>query len=109
MNTSSYGQNHLIVFLFAILIFIKLALLKHAPLINDEAYTLTIARYFSLSYFDHPPLMTWISNLFHFFEIQKAYYFRIPHIIFGTITSLFLYKIGSLIYSKQIGVFSVIL
>ena len=109
MNTSSYSQNHLLVFLFTILIFIKLALIKHAPVINDEAYTLTIGRYFSLSYFDHPPLMTWISYLFHFFEVQKAYLFRIPHIIFGALTSLFLYKIGSMIYSRQSGVFAAIL
>ena len=109
MNTSSYSQNHLLIFLFTILIFIKLALIKHTPLINDEAYTLTIGRYFSLSYFDHPPLMTWISYLFHFFEVQKSYFFRIPHIIFGTLTSIFLYKIGSLIYSRQSGVFAVLL
>ena len=109
MSAHSYSRNHLIIFLFAIFIFIKLTLIKQVPLINDETYTLTISRYFSLSYFDHPPLMTWIANFFHFFEVQKAYYFRVPHIMFGTLTSLFLYKIGSLIYSKQAGVFSAIL
>ena len=109
MRAHSYIQNHYIIFLFTIFIFIKLALIKHTPLINDEAYTLTISRYFSLSYFDHPPLMTWISYLYHYFEAKEAYSFRIPHIIFGTLTSLFLYKIGSLIYSRQTGVFAAIL
>ena len=109
MSAHSYSRNHLIIFLFAIFIFIKLTLIKQAPLINDEAYTITISRYFSLSYFDHPPLTTWFSYLFHYFEAQNAYFFRTPHIIFGTLTSLFLYKIGSLIYSKQTGVFSAIL
>ena len=104
-----YNRNHHLIFLFAIFIFIKLALIKHAPLINDETYTLTISRYFSLSYFDHPPLMTWISYLFHFFEAQNAYSFRAPHIIFGTLTSFFLYRIGALIYSRQTGVFAAIL
>ena len=109
MRTHSYSQTHNLIFLFTLFIFIKLALIKYTPLINDEAYTLTISRYFSLSYFDHPPLMSWISYFFHFFEAQEAYSFRIPHIIFGTLTSLFLFKIGSLIYSRQTGVFAAIL
>ena len=109
MRASSYSQNHQLIFLFTIFIFIKLALIKHTPFINDESYTLTISRYFSLSYFDHPPLMTWISYLFHFFETQEAYWLRLPHIIFGTLTSIFLYKIGTLIYSRQTGVFAAIL
>ena len=106
---NSYSQNYLLIFLFTIFIFVKLALIKHVPLINDETYTLTISRYLSLSYFDHPPLMSWISNLFHFFKVQEAYYFRVPHIIFGTLTSFFLYRIGALIFSRQTGVFAAIL
>ena len=109
MSDHSYDRNHYLVFLFAIFIFIKFALIKHVPLINDESYTLTISRYFSLSYFDHPPLMTWISYLFHLFETQSAHSFRAPHIIFGTLTSYFLYKIGCFIYSRQTGVFAAIL
>ena len=109
MRTYFYNQSHYLIFLLTIFIFTKLALIKHTPLINDETYTLTIGRYFSLSYFDHPPLMTWISYLFHFFEVREATSFRIPHIIFGTLTSLFLYKIGSLIYSRQTGVIAAIL
>ena len=109
MATHPYSRNHLLIFLFAIFIFIKLAIVKHAPLINDETYTLTISRYFSLSYFDHPPLMTWLAYLFHSFEVQDAHSFRIPHIIFGALTSFFLYKIGTLIYSRKSGVFAAIL
>ena len=106
---NSHSQNYLLIFLFTIFIFIKLALIKHVPLINDETYTLTISRYLSLSYFDHPPLMSWISNLFHFFKVQEAYYFRVPHLVFGTLTSFFLYRIGSMIYSRQSGVIAAIL
>ena len=101
--------NKKIFFFVSIFFLIKVFLATYIPLINDEAYTLTISRYFSLSYFDHPPLMSWISNLFHFFKVQEAYYFRVPHIIFGTLTSFFLYRIGALIYSKQTGVLAAIL
>ena len=109
MKGRLYNQDHLIVFLFIIFCFVKLAIIKHLPLINDEAYTLTISRHFSLSYFDHPPLMMWISYLIHQFEIIEFYIFRIPYIVFGLSTSFFLFKIGSIIYSKEIGVVSAIL
>ena len=109
MSDKAYNQTHLLVFLFIIFCFTKLLLLEHIPLINDEAYALTISRNFSLSYFDHPPLMMWISYFLHFFDITELYYFRIPHITFGVLTSFFLYKITSIIYSKGAGVASAIL
>ena len=92
MRGSLYNQKHLLVFLFIIFCFVKLALIQHVPLINDEAYTLTISRRFSLSYFDHPPLMMWISYFIHQFEIIEFYIFRIPYIVFGITTSFFLLK-----------------
>ena len=109
MKVRLYNQDHLLVFLFIICFFVKLAIIKYIPLINDEAYTLTISRHFSLSYFDHPPLMMWISFFIHKFEIIEFYIFRIPFVVFGMFTSYFLFKIGSIIYSKEIGIVSAIL
>ena len=109
MNNNAYNQKHLLIFLFFIFFFVKLALIKHIPLINDEAYTLTISRHFSLSYFDHPPLMMWISYSLNFFEAIELYIFRIPHIAFGVLTSFFLYKIASMLYSKEAGTIAAIL
>ena len=109
MKGKAYNQTHLLVFLFIIFCLTKLSVIKHIPLINDEAYTLTISRYFSLSYFDHPPLMMWVSYCLHLFEVIQLNIFRIPFIAFGLLTSFFLYKIGSKLYSKQVGVISAIL
>ena len=109
MKSKTYNQTHLLIFLFVIFCFTKLTLVKHIPLINDEAYTLTISRYFSLSYFDHPPLMMWVSYFLHLFEFIQLYIFRVPHIAFGLLTSFFLYKIASKIYSKEAGTVSAIL
>ncbi len=109
MKGRLYSQDHLLIFLFIIFCFIKLTIIKHVPLINDEAYTLTISRHFSLSYFDHPPLMMWITYFIHQFEIIEFHIFRIPYIVFGIFTSFFLFKIGSIVYSKEIGVVSAIL
>ena len=109
MKGKTYNQKHLLIFLFIIFCLTKLTVLKHIPLINDEAYTLTISRYFSLSYFDHPPLMMWVSYFLHLFEIVSINTFRIPFIAFGLLTSFFIYKITSTIYSKQAGIVSAIL
>ncbi|MDC3080958.1 glycosyltransferase family 39 protein [Paracoccaceae bacterium] len=109
MKGNAYNQTHLLVFLFVIFCFVKLAIIKHIPLINDEAYTLTISRHLSLSYLDHPPLMMWLSYFLHQFAIIESYVFRIPYIAFGILTSFFLFKIGSIIYSKEAGIVSAIL
>ena len=93
MKGKAYNQTHLLIFLFIIFCLTKLTVIKHIPLINDEAYTLTISRYFSLSYFDHPPLMMWVSYFLHLLEIFQLNIFRIPFIAFGLLTSFFLYKI----------------
>ncbi len=109
MKGKAYDQTHLLIFLFIIFCLTKLIVMKYVPLINDEAYTLTISRYFSLSYFDHPPLMMWFSYLLHKLEIIQLNIFRIPFIAFGLLTSFFLYRIASMFYSKQAGIVSAIL
>ncbi len=109
MKGKAYNQNHLLIFLFIIFCLTKLTVIKHVPLINDEAYTLTISRYFSLSYFDHPPFMMWVSYFLHFFEVIQLHIFRVPFIAFGLLTSFFLYKIAAKIYSRQAGTVSAIL
>ena len=109
MKGKTYNQTHLLIFLFIIFCLTKLTVLNHIPLINDEAYTLTISRYLSLSYFDHPPLMMWVSYFLHSFEFASLNIFRIPFIAFGLLTSFFLYKIASTFYSKQAGTVSAIL
>ena len=103
MGTKAYNEDHLIIFLFIIFFFTKIAVFSHLPLINDEAYTLTISKYFSLSYFDHPPLMMWVSYFLHYLEINSLYLFRIPFLLFGLFTSFFIYKIAAIIYSKEAG------
>ncbi len=109
MKSKACNQTHLIIFLFIIFCLTKLTVIKHLPLINDEAYTLTISRYFSLSYFDHPPLMMWVSYFLHLLEVFQLHIFRVPFIGFGLLTSFFLYKIASKFYSKEAGTVSAIL
>ena len=109
MKSKAFNQTHLIIFLFIIFCLTKLTVIKHLPLINDEAYTLTISRYLSLSYFDHPPFMMWVSYSLHLLEVFQLHIFRVPFIGFGLLTSFFLYKIASKFYSQEAGIVSAIL
>ena len=87
MKSKANNQMHLLIFLFIIFCLTKLTVIKHVPLINDEAYTLTISRYLSLSYFDHPPFMMWVSYSLHLLEVFQLHIFRVPFIGFGLLTS----------------------
>ena len=53
--------------------------------------------------------MMWVSYFLHLFEIIDFYIHRLPHITFGILTSFFLYKIASRVYSKEAGITSAIL
>ena len=47
--------------LIAVTALVRLALAALLGLSVDESYSVAIARQFSLSYFDHPPLHLWLA------------------------------------------------
>ncbi len=103
-------KENYIFFILAIFCLIKISLIQSIPILNDEAYALTISKKLSLSYFDHPPLTMWI--LYFFSEstsLQNPFFYRIPFIIFGLSTGYFLFLIGKLIYSTKAGIMSALL
>ena len=57
-------KENYIFFILAIFCLIKISLIQSIPILNDEAYALTISKKLSLSYFDHPPLTMWILYFF---------------------------------------------
>ena len=103
-------KDRVIFFILTIFLLIKLYLFSYIPLVNDEAYTLTISRQFSLSYFDHPPLTMWILYfLSQNLNIENSSFFRIPFIFFGVFSSYFLFLIGKILYSTKVGIISAML
>lgn len=71
---------------------VKLVLSALLPLADDEAYYWVWSQHLQLSYFDHPPMVSWVFRLGHFLNdfYQAA---RWPAVIIGHITLLIWLKI----------------
>jgi 4-amino-4-deoxy-L-arabinose transferase-like glycosyltransferase len=78
--------------LWAIALFIKIAIATWLPLSNDEAYYWVWGQHPQLSYFDHPPMVGWLFSLGSFTDFWGSSV-RIPGVIVGHLTLLIWYKI----------------
>ena len=70
------------------------------PLGVDESYQISIGRDWSLSYYDHPPLSFWANNLFGKFG-DHPFLYRLPSLIFGSISLYFIWRITADIASTR--------
>lgn len=95
----------LIVFIISRLIFASVL-----PLGVDEAYQVTIGREFDWSYYDHPPLSFWLPRFFaNFFGLESILIYRLPSVIFGSISLYALYGIGMQICGEDTAFWSALL
>ncbi len=95
-----------IIFL-SLLFLLKLFLSFYLPLLNDEAYAIAVSLEYSISFFDHPPIGFWSSQLFsEITGIKNDFFFRLPFIIYGFITTLVIYQIGKTIKNHIVGLWS---
>jgi len=80
------------------------------PLGVDEAYAIAVAREFSWSFFDHPPLGFWspvvAANLT---GIEHPLIYRAPTLIYGTFTTWLLYAIGRDLAGSRAGLWAALL
>ena len=60
----------------------------------------------SLSFHDHPPLVFWIQYAFMGIFGENVFAFRLPSAILGVASVYFLYLIGSLLFSRRVGLLS---
>ncbi|NOX73734.1 MAG: hypothetical protein GXP03_08985, partial [Alphaproteobacteria bacterium] len=83
----------------------KLAISLILPLGLDEAYAIAVAREYSLSFFDHPPISFWapvaVADLLGF---ENRFVFRLPFLVTGVITTGLMYLIGREVGGNRAGV-----
>jgi hypothetical protein len=61
---------------------IRLALASVLGLSVDESYTVAISRHAALSYFDHPPLHTWLAGAWaRFLASEQPLLLHLPDIL----------------------------
>lgn len=88
----------------------RLFLAKAIGLGVDESYVVSIARYFSLSYFDHPPLHFWIIWLTaHITGSEDGVTLRLPFIAMFAATTWMMYRLGSKLFSEWAGAYAALL
>ena len=89
----NYSSKPIIIFIIIFLSKILLAI--YLPLLNDEAYAISVSKEFSKSFFDHPPIGFWSSQIFvGIFGLESKFFFRLPFLIYGLFTTLFLFELG---------------
>ncbi len=84
--------NKLFYFLFALTL-MRLWVAPNVGLGVDEAHYVLYGYFLDLSYFDHPPLVGWTEYLFISIFGSNTFAARLPAIIIGIISSLYLYKL----------------
>ncbi len=86
---------------------VKLLLAWAAPLIVDEAYATAVARGYSLSFFDHPPVSFWLSvALADLTGLDNPLIHRLPFLVAGLATIWVMYRIGEIIGGARVGLWS---
>lgn len=76
----------------------------------DESYVVSVARMFSLSYFDHPPLHFWIIWLTaHLTNSENGFVLRLPFIMMFAGTTWMMYRLGSRLFGEWAGVYAALI
>lgn len=76
----------------------------------DESYAVAVARQFSLSYFDHPPLHFWLAGaIAKFAHSESAQVVRFPFVICFAATTWLTYRIGARLFGEHAGAVAALL
>lgn len=79
-----------LLYIFFISLIVKLVLCGWLPLYHDEAYYWVWSQHLQLSYFDHPPFVSWLFKLGHYFGKT---FVRVPGVLLGQATLIIWYFI----------------
>lgn len=96
--------------LLALSLALRVAIAFALPLGVDENYATAVAREFSWSFFDHPPLSFWAPVLAaKLTGIEAAPIYRLFFLIAGTVTTWALFRIGEVLQSPRAGLWGAVL
>lgn len=97
---------HILLWSLAFKVFLSLIL----PLGLDEAYAIAVARDYSLSFFDHPPLSFWMPvAMADLTGIEHRMVFRAPFLLAGVLTTWVMFLIGREVGGDRVGLWSALL
>ncbi len=97
-------------FLIGLTMVVKIALALVLPLGVDEAYAIAVAREYSLSFFDHPPISFWLPVAFaDVTGIEHRLVYRAPFLLAGAGTAYVIYEIGRAVSGARAGLWTLLL
>jgi len=89
---------------------IKIVFAVMLPLGADEAYATAVAREYSLSFFDHPPLGFWLPVAFaDLTGMEFPLIYRAPFILTGMATTVLMFRIGRELAGNRAGLLAALL
>lgn len=88
----------------------RLALAGTLGLSVDEAYTVVMARRLALGYFDHPPLVYWLTGLAsRAFGSEASLVVRLPFVLLFAGTTWLLFRLARLLFGTAAGLIAAVL
>jgi 4-amino-4-deoxy-L-arabinose transferase-like glycosyltransferase len=80
------------------------------PVGVDEAYSIGVARQWSLSYFDHPPLHLWlVGGWAKLWGSEDVLLLRLPFVALGALSSWLIYALAARLFGATAGLWSVVI
>lgn len=106
----STKARRLVFWIIGVALAIKVILAWFLPLGVDETYAVSVARGYSLSFFDHPPVSFWLPVASaDLFGIDHRMVYRLPVLLMGAGTNWIMYRIGTMIGGERVGVLTALL
>ncbi len=102
--------RRMLVLLLGVSLILKLILAANLPLVVDEAYAIAVAREYSLSFFDHPPLGFWLPVLMgDLTGVAHPLVYRAPFLLSGLGTALVMFALGRELGGNRAGIWTTVL
>jgi len=80
------------------------------PVGEDEAYAIGIARQFSLSYYDHPPLHFWlVGGWAKLWDNESLWLLRLPFVALAALSSWWVFALTRRLFGAAAGLWAVVL
>jgi len=96
--------------IIVVALLVKIAFGIFLPMGADEAYATAVAREFSISFFDHPPISFWLPVIFaKLTGIEHPLIYRAPFLVIGVGTTLVLFLIGKELSNNRAGLWTALL
>jgi 4-amino-4-deoxy-L-arabinose transferase-like glycosyltransferase len=108
VNEDAKYLNYLIYLILGTTLF-RLIYINIPNLAPQEAYYWNYSRHPALSYFDHPPMLSYLIYIFTHLGTQSEFFVRIACVLISAGLTYLTYLIGKLLFDQKVGFFSALL